>query len=256
MMYADLEKMHQDLKETQNQLLQSEKMSAVGQLSAGVAHEVKNPLAIILLSVAALESQLKDVNEESKRHLKMISNAADRANKVIVQLLNFSRYTEVTMRKESLHPILENVISLIKTSVKNKVVEFQKDFINRDLFVNVDKILIEQAFFNLIANAIDSMEDQGKIIIRTNLIELIDKKRKEAVIVIEDSGSGIPEDVRTRIFEPFFTTKEQGKGTGLGLSMVYTILDRHNGRISFESEMGKGTKFFVGLPLLEDPKAS
>ncbi|MFA6378858.1 MAG: PAS domain S-box protein, partial [Candidatus Omnitrophota bacterium] len=256
LMYADLEKMHLDLKETQNHLLQSEKMSAVGQLSAGVAHEVKNPLAIILLSVAALEAQLKDLSEENKRHLKMISNAADRANKVIVQLLNFSRYTEVSIKRESLHAILDNVISLIKTSFKDKMIEFQKEFINRDLFVDVDKILIEQAFFNLIANAIDAMEYKGKITIRTNVIELIDKKRKEVIVVVEDTGSGIPEDVRTKIFEPFFTTKEQGKGTGLGLSMVYTILERHGGKISFESDIGEGTKFFVGLPLPQEPKVS
>ena len=249
LMYSDLQAMHQDLKDTQNQLLQSEKMSAIGQLSAGVAHEVKNPLAIIQLSVAALEAKLKDISDENKRHLKMISNAADRANKVIIQLLNFSRYTEVSIKKEPLHPILDNVISLIKTSFKEKAIEFQKEFIAQELFVDVDKILIEQAFFNLIANALDAMEDNGRLTIKTNVIERIDKKKKEVIIAVEDTGSGIPEDIRTRIFEPFFTTKEQGKGTGLGLSMVYTILDRHGGKISFESEIGKGTKFFVGLPL-------
>ncbi|HQL41595.1 MAG TPA: ATP-binding protein, partial [Candidatus Omnitrophota bacterium] len=120
----------------------------------------------------------------------------------------------------------------------------------RELWVNVDRTLVEQAFFNLIANAADAIIDKGKITVRTNVIELIDKRRKEVIVVVEDDGPGIPEEVRTRIFEPFFTTKEQGKGTGLGLSIVYTILERHGGKISFESEIGKGTKFFVGLPLV------
>lgn len=251
-MYKDLEKMHENLKETQNQLLQSEKMAVVGQLSAGVAHEVKNPLAIILLSVAALESQLKDLSEENKAHLKMISDAAERANKVVIQLLSFSRYAEVRFERQPLHHILENVLSLARMSFKEKAIEFHQEFINRELYVNVDKILIEQVFFNLIANAADSIVDAGKITIRTNVIELIDKKRKEVVVVIEDTGEGIPQEFRLKVFEPFFTTKELGKGTGLGLSVVYTILERHGGRVSFESETDQGTKFYVALPLLPE----
>lgn len=249
-MYQDLQKAHESLKEAQNQLLQTEKMAAIGQLSAGVAHEVKNPLAIILLSVSALESQMQGLTDENKKYLHMITEAAERANKVVVQLLNFSRFTKAHAQKESLHSILENVISLAQTTFKGKTIEFRKELINRELWVNVDRTLIEQAFFNLIANAADAIIDRGKITVRTNVIELIDKRRKEVIVVVEDDGPGIPEEVRTRIFEPFFTTKEQGKGTGLGLSIVYTILERHGGKISFESEIGKGTKFFVGLPLV------
>jgi len=249
-MYRDLQKAHESLKEAQNQLLQTEKMAAIGQLSAGVAHEVKNPLAIILLSVSALESQLQGLSEESKKYLHMITEAAERANKVVVQLLNFSRFTKAHAQKESLHVILENVLSLAKTTFKGKTIEFHTELINRELWVNADKTLMEQAFFNLIANAADAIVDKGKIVVRTNVIELIDKKRKEVIVVVEDNGPGIPEDIRTRIFEPFFTTKEQGRGTGLGLSIVYTILERHGGKISFESEIGKGTKFFIGLPLV------
>lgn len=251
-MYKDLEKMHEDLKEAQNQLLQSEKMAVVGQLSAGVAHEVKNPLAIILLSVAALENELKGLNEENRLHLKMISDAAERANKVVIQLLSFSRYAEVRFERQPLHHILENVLSLARMSFKEKTVVFAQEFINRELYVKVDKILIEQVFFNLIANAVDAIADIGKITIRTNVIELLDKKRKEVIVVIEDTGEGIAQEHQAKVFEPFFTTKELGKGTGLGLSVVYTILERHGGRVSFESEVGSGTKFFVVLPIVEE----
>ncbi|MCX5681708.1 MAG: PAS domain S-box protein, partial [Candidatus Omnitrophica bacterium] len=251
-MYKDLEKVHENLKETQNQLLQSEKMAAIGQLSAGVAHEVKNPLAVILLSVAALEGQLKDLSDDNRKYLKMISDAAGRANKVVVQLLSFSRYAEVHFERQALHHILENVIALAKMSFKEKAIEFHQEFINKDLYVKGDKILIEQAFLNLVSNAADAIVGEGKITIKTNIIELIDKKCKEVIVMVEDTGEGIPEEFRLKIFEPFFTTKELGKGTGLGLSVVYTILERHGGRISFESETGKGTKFFVALPLLSD----
>ncbi|MDP8264817.1 MAG: PAS domain S-box protein [Candidatus Aceula lacicola] len=248
-MFLDLQKVHKRLKEAQQQLLQSEKMAAIGQLSAGVAHEVKNPLAIILLSVGALESTIRDLGGEGKKHLKMINDAAERANKVVVELLNFSRYSQLELSDVSLHQALNNVISLVGRTLKNKDVVFNTEFINKDVVVQADKILLEQVFFNLFGNAADAIESNGEIRVKTYVSEIAEENKKEVIIEVLDTGEGMTEEVQKKIFEPFYTTKEPGKGTGLGLSTAYMILERHGGKISVESEVGKGTKFFVTFPI-------
>jgi len=245
-MFLDLQKVHKQLKQTQQQLLQSEKMAAIGQLSAGVAHEVKNPLSIILLSAGVLEDKIKKLGEGGKKHLKMITDAAERANKVVVDLLNFSRYSEIELIEVSLHEALKSIISLAQNTFKGKDISFNMNFSAREIIVQADRILLEQIFFNLFANAIDSIDSKGEIVITTSILD----GEKEAVIEVQDTGSGMSREVQKKIFEPFYTTKEQGKGTGLGLSTVYMILERHGGKISVESEVGSGSNFFVTFPVV------
>ncbi|MDD3375191.1 MAG: PAS domain S-box protein [Candidatus Omnitrophica bacterium] len=248
-MFLDLQKVHKQLKQAQQQLLQSEKMAAIGQLSAGVAHEVKNPLSIILLSVGMLEETIRDLGEEGQQHLKMIVDAAERANKVVVELLNFSRYSQMELSDISLHQALDNVVSLSRGTFKNKDVVFNTEFTDKEIVVKADKILLEQVFFNLFGNAFDAIEDKGEISIKTYITEDVQEDKKEVIVEVSDTGSGMPKEVKDKIFEPFYTTKDPGKGTGLGLSTAYMILERHGAKITVESEVGKGSKFFVTIPV-------
>jgi signal transduction histidine kinase len=251
-MLTDLTKKNEELQEARNQLIHSEKMAAVGQLSAGVAHEIKNPLAIILLSTEEIESRFGTlIKDEGHSYLQMIKNASSRANRVITDLLNFSRYSQVNPATLSLHELIDQSIALIKNTAKLKQIDIRKECLLKDVKIEVDKLLFEQVMVNLIVNAIDAIEHQGTILVRTFLKEKKEDHDLNQFVCIEviDNGSGIPPEVIPRIFEPFFTTKEQGKGTGLGLSIVYMILERHGGKVEVESKLGKGTKFLITLPV-------
>ncbi|MDP8266218.1 MAG: PAS domain S-box protein [Candidatus Aceula meridiana] len=248
-MYLDLQAINKELRGTQDQLLQSEKMVAVGQFSAGVAHEVKNPLAIILLGANVLLKKVSGLDKQEKEHLGMIRNAAERANRVITDLLSLSRDTEVRLGHVSIQEILDDSVSFAKTAFSTQKIVFKKEYPSQTVEVMADKILMEQVFFNLFANAADAIKRRGTITIRAN--KKIDEKtfQEKLIIEVEDNGEGMPPDVASRIFEPFFTTKEEGKGTGLGLSISYMVLQRHSADIKVESEVGKGTKFTVTFPI-------
>ncbi|MDP8264816.1 MAG: ATP-binding protein [Candidatus Aceula lacicola] len=240
-------KQQKQLKEAQGQILQSEKMAAVGQLSAGVAHEVKNPLAIILLSVGSLDHEIAESDEKTRSHLKMIKEAAERANSVVVQLLNFSRSSDIKMEEVSVEEILNNATLLAKNVFKSKNIIFHWECFIQEIIIFADKILMEQVFFNLLLNAGDAIEGAGDIFVKTCLEK--DKTQKDQIVVeVSDTGPGMSKEVMSRIFEPFYTTKEQGRGTGLGLSTVYMILEKHHATIEVESEEGKGTKFIIRIP--------
>jgi len=250
----DLKESQDQVARTQNQLFQSEKMSAVGELSAGVAHEIKNPLAIILLSAESLEGRLGVMDERTKNNIQMIKDAAERANKIIVELLNFSRHTDLELKKESLHQSIDSAINLISHTAKIKNVEIRKEYDPKgDIILMADSVLLQQVFINLFNNAIDAMRDrEGAITIKTHMSSDVTLLKANKVVVIEfaDTGAGMPRHVLARIFEPFFTTKEQGKGTGLGLSLAYTIVQGHSGTITVDSKLGSGTKFTIVLPAL------
>lgn len=252
----DLKKSNDDLRSTQSQLVQSEKMSAVGQLSAGIAHEIKNPLSIILLSVDSLESHSEKLDEKERRKLGMIRNSAERANKIVGDLLKFSRYSTLDLKKQNLIPIIEDAISLIQNTAVIKQVEVNKDFsADTAIPIDADQILLQQVFLNLFGNALDAMDDGGVLDIKIRLRNSSkDANKQEVVVDIRDTGGGIAGPILHRIFEPFFTTKEPGKGTGLGLSIVYMIVERHGGRIDVESQEGEGTRFSVVLPLAKTDK--
>ncbi len=237
-----------ELQSTQEQLIQSGKMAAVGQMSVGMAHEIKNPLAIILQGVECLERLVDDPQlSKADSYVKMIKKAAERANRVIMELLSFSRSSELKQQPLDIRGPLEGAIALIRTQCKIETVDISCLYSHGSAVVNADPILMEEVFFNLLLNAVEAIDARGKIDIKT----FIQGNENERLLVIEitDNGKGIPEANLERIFEPFFTTKEQGKGTGLGLTMVYLILKRHNGSISVKSREGKGSQFTVSLPV-------
>jgi len=236
------------LNQTQNQLIQSEKMAAVGQLAFGIAHEIRNPLGIILGGVEFLEKNLVKKDGIKKEIVEKLKQSIDRANNIIVDLLRFSRTSKLEAQSVDICALMEEVISLIKNQAYSKDVRIVKNYTDSALSVLADPALLRQAFFNLCINALDSMFKGGRLTLNIYSGQGA-QANKEVIIEIVDTGKGIPKDILPRIFEPFFTTKEPGKGTGLGLSIVHLILERHKGAIGVESAVDKGTQFTIRLPL-------
>lgn len=258
-----LKKAYIELKETQEQFIQAEKLNAVGQLASGVAHEVRNPLGIIVQGVNYLEKKISTKEEDIFETLRMLKDNVKRADKIINGLLDFSRATSLNLQPENINSILENSLSLVKPELKSDNIEIVREIEKNLPMVSVDKNKMEQVFINILLNAVQAMPEGGRIIIRAYEKKLEETKngiggRKEdrfgfgekAVIVeIEDAGLGIPEENLKRIFDPFFTTKGPRGGTGLGLSVSRNIIAIHRGLIYAESQLGKGTKITVILKI-------
>jgi signal transduction histidine kinase len=231
------------LKTVQEQLIQSEKMAAVGRLASGIAHEIRNPLAIILQGTYLVEAELGQKNEEISKTIEMIKNSVRRANNIIHRLLEYARSSEMEVSPQNISKVIDEGISIVEKQATFKNIEIEKNYPQDAILVNADKTTLPQVFLNLTTNAIDAMPQGGKIKIRAY------KEGDWCVIHFQDTGKGIPQSELPKIFEPFYTTKVPGEGTGLGLAMVQLIIERHRGRISVESQLGKGTKFIIKLPL-------
>ena len=261
----NLQKAYTKLKETQAYLVQAEKMKAVGRMASGVAHEVKNPLGIILQGINYFEDELPSTQKDNQEMLQMMKNSIKRADSIVRALLDFSRMEELRIKPEDINSILESSMLLMQHKMMLENIEVIKDF-GKDLpKVLADKGKIEQVFVNIFSNAIHAMPKGGKLFIRTyrkqfNEIRFRVGRRKTdgdyfvpkefAVIAeIEDTGVGIPEDVSRKIFDPFFTTKKTNEGTGLGLSIVNKIMDVHRGFVDVKSKTGKGTKVIIALKI-------
>ncbi|MFH1753487.1 MAG: ATP-binding protein, partial [Candidatus Omnitrophota bacterium] len=257
----ELQSAYTELKDMQFQLIQTEKMDAIGRMASGIAHEVKNPLGVILQGVNCLEMCLPPSQREIFDILQKIKNNVDRADNIIKGLLDFSKLTELSIEEEELGPIVESALVLIHHRVRLEKIELVKEFKKGLPKTLADKRRLEQVFVNLLLNAIQSMSKGGKLIIRLYnakidsadgpaASELSDRfKPGEEIVVaeIEDTGAGISsEDIR-KIYEPFFTTKSPQEGTGLGLSVTRNIVNMHNGYLDIKSEKDKGTKVRVFL---------
>jgi two-component system NtrC family sensor kinase len=238
-----------DLKNAQAQLVQSEKLSSLGRLSASIAHEINNPLAGILtfskLVVRTLESG--PVSDEARRslvkNLLLVQRETERCSAIVRNLLDFARERPLTLRDVSMNAVVDEGLSLVAHQVQILGVALNRKLGEIPL-VKADFGQLRQAFVNLALNACEAMGKGGTLTIETR--ELGD----EVELVMSDTGPGIPKEHLSRIFDPFFTTKE--KGTGLGLSVVYGIVQRHGGRIEAQSEPGRGTTFLVRLPVRRD----
>jgi two-component system NtrC family sensor kinase len=241
-----VEERTRELKESQEAMVQQEKMVGIGQLAAGIAHELNTPLGTIigysqmlredLAQQKAAAGNLADVDE--------IIGQAGRCRDLVKNLLNFSRRSSTEKVNTNINDIIRKILSLIEHDFEMKGVRVQLDLDPEVPHTRVNENEIAQVVLNLANNAADSMPAGGDLQVSTRF----DETAGRLCITMHDSGCGIKESDRTRVFEPFFTTKEVGKGTGLGLSICYKIVENHLGAIEFDSEVGKGTTFRVYLP--------
>jgi signal transduction histidine kinase/iron only hydrogenase large subunit-like protein len=242
----ELHNSHKELQTTQQQLIQSEKQASLGQLAAGVAHELNNPLGTILLysDLLANETEKKNENGQKAEDLRMIAKEATRCKNIVSGLLNFSRQRDVFCKEVNLNELLTEVTDLIKSQKKRDGITIEMNLDPNLPMVELDQEQIKQVIINLVMNAIEAMNEKGHITIKT---EIIDNNEKVGFSVA-DNGPGITRDNLKNLFTPFFTTKQVGQGTGLGLAICYGIIKMHRGDIKVETEPGQGATFRVTLP--------
>lgn len=269
---SDHEKLNARLEQANRQLLQSEKLAAIGQLAAGVAHEINNPVGYVYSNLQSLSSYLEDLFKltdavdaaESVDNLQAIKTNIDynylkedlkdllaeshegieRVKTIISAMRDFSHIEDEEFKFADLHRGIDTTLNVVNNELKYKA-RIIKDF---GELPEVECIIsqINQVVMNLLVNAAHAIEDFGEIVIRTRC------KSNLAIVEVEDDGKGIADESLHRIFEPFFTTKPVGKGTGLGLSLAFNILEKHNGSITAEhAASGKGTCFRISLPLIQ-----
>jgi signal transduction histidine kinase len=224
----------------EEEIQKADRLSAIGQLASGVAHEIRNPLAIIKTIAQTLKEESNGDNE-TKEALEIIEEEVIRADKVINELLDFSRSNK-TQKKETLdiQMVLENVVLLTHKFAQQKGVNIEFVKQEHSIWIAGDEEKLKQAFINIIFNGIDAIEEKGKVTITS-----VDKNG-EFSIVFSDSGVGVEEEALDKLFNPFYTTKE--KGVGLGLSITYRIIEDHGGTIHFTSIINEGSKVSVTLP--------
>lgn len=224
-------------------LVQSEKLAAFGQLGAGIAHEVKNPLAGIL-GYAQLTLRKLDEDSPFRKNLNIIETETRRCTDIISNLLKFARQESTEMVPTEINAVVEAALQIVDHQLSVNNVKISKEFASDLPSCEASANQLQQAIINFAINAQQAMgSDGGNLIVRTH-----SATGGEVVIEIEDDGPGIPDDVKAKIFEPFFTTKPAGQGTGLGLSVTYGIIKDHGGDIGIEDVPGGGTRFVVSLP--------
>jgi PAS domain S-box-containing protein len=242
-------------KKLEQQLVQAQKMEAIGQLAGGIAHDFNNILTAIIGYGKLLEEMKQE--DPSNIYVTQILNSAQKAAKLTQGLLTFSRKQIINPEPVNLNEIVKGVENLLCRLIGEDI-RFSIILSEEDLIVVADAIQIEQILMNLVTNACDAMPEGGTVTVKTEMVrfdsEFIKKhgygrEGQYALISLEDTGQGMDEKTKTRIFEPFFTTKEVGRGTGLGLSMVYGIVQQHNGDVFVYSEPGRGTVFKIYLPI-------
>jgi two-component system NtrC family sensor kinase len=245
----ELEIAYQMLKQRQEQLIQSEKMAALGQLSAGIAHEIRNPLTSIKIFIQSLEKEI-DLDENQEEDFRIIMKEIDRINENITRFLNFARPEEPLFQSINISALVKNTVNLLAAKLKNSGICLDISLLDEHPTVEGDPKQLAQVFLNLLLNAVEAMPQGGTLTISSAVKVNPDNRKESLQLIIKDTGHGIPEKDQPYLFDPFFTTK--AGGTGLGLSIVYSIIQKHNGRIEVESELGKGSSFVLSLPIQKE----
>lgn len=252
-------------KQLEQQLMQSQKMEAIGTLAGGIAHDFNNILAVIdgysdLLQLE-MESSRGDSNENYIDYIKKISTATRRAGELVKQLLTFSMRREPGFEKISLNKIIKETMKLLRSTLPESI-ELRVDLSPIELILKADATQIHQVLMNLITNAAQAMPHGGRITMITKRVNITknqenvpdSKPSTYAYISVSDTGTGMIKEVLTHIFDPYFTTKKPGEGTGMGLPLVYNIVKKHGGWINVDSKVGVGTTFHLYLPLISEEK--
>ena len=243
--------MVETLQRTQEELLHKEKLASMGQLAAGVAHEINNPLGSILLFAEMLYEEAGE-KDPRRKDLKMITQETLRCKKIVSDLLNFARQQEILAQASDVNEILNQAVNSVSHQPNFNNVQIVKRFAADLPTLQADPAQLIQVFVNLLNNAADAMPEGGTITLATRL-----EDGRGVQIEITDTGRGIPEENLSKLFTPFFTTKPVGKGTGLGLSIAYGIIKMHRGQIGVKSRVGQGTTFQITLPLASaEPKST
>jgi two-component system, NtrC family, sensor kinase len=275
---AELRKANEELKRAEAQLVQSEKMSSLGQMVAGIAHELNNPINFISGNIDVMEEYIADLkkgmaeigrvaekNAELKAKLEKLESeyelefklddlnsitssvrkGSERATEIIVGLRTFSRLDEAQFKETDIHQDIDTTLMLLRNQYKDRI-QIHKEYGDVPPF-SCYASQLNQVYMNLLQNAIHAIPKEGDVWVRTKFAD------GNLTIEVQDTGSGIPKEVVGKIFDPFFTTKPVGKGTGLGLAVTYGIVERHGGKIEVESEVGKGTTFRVVIPERKAP---
>ena len=255
----DMRRIYDDLLRSQSQLMQSDKLAAIGLLSAGIAHELNNPLSAVKLAFSLLESQMATLKKrlngnpvvsdsadgklfrDMQEFIQQGQQCANSMAQIVTNIRTFSRSDKGFSNPENINQIIDSVIAVVWNAVKNKV-KIDKQYSDLPP-VRCNAQQLGQVFLNLLVNASQAMDKNGVITIRTA------RDGKNISIKISDTGSGIPQEVMDKIFDPFFTTKGAEEGTGLGLSITKDIIKKHNGDITVESIVGKGATFTILLPV-------
>ena len=234
---------------SRSQVIQSEKQATVGRLAAGVAHEINNPLTGVLTYTHMLLRR-KDIPDDIRADLQVVAESTERVRKIVKGLLDFSRQTRIDPEESDINRLVESSIKLMENQALLKGVNIQFNP-GQDLpLLVLDRSQIESVLLNILINALDATKASDQITIdTTSAFSALDPDHPGVEITITDTGCGVAPENMNKLFDPFFSTKEVGSGTGLGLSVSYGIVKEHGGSIRIQSEVGKGTKFFVWLPI-------
>ncbi len=237
-----VEERTQELRAAQEQLLQSEKLASIGQLAAGVAHEINNPMGVILGFAQGILKTLPE-DDPLRKPLITMEKESLRCKRTVQNLLDFARHSEPTLQLTNINELIDASCELVKHQISLHNVKLVKGYDPTLPSIMADPNQLQQVFINIMLNAYQAMPDGGTLHITTRTVG------SELQVIFADTGTGIPPENIQNIFDPFFTTKEVGEGTGLGLSVSYGIVKAHGGDIEVESQVGKGTTFLIKLPL-------
>jgi signal transduction histidine kinase len=216
-------------------------MAAIGRLTSGVGHEVKNPINAIVVHLELLKTKLGDASAPAVRHLEVIDAEIHRLDRVVQTLVDFSRPVELRLSEQDLRPVISDVLALAAEELSTHHVTLVSRLPSKPLVANIDADLLKQAVLNVIQNGAQAMQQGGRLEV------ILEEEGKTAVLRVSDEGPGIPEDIREKIFDLYFTTKSGG--SGIGLAMTYRILQFHHGSVEVESEVDRGAEFLLRIPL-------
>jgi signal transduction histidine kinase len=231
----------ESVEEIESELELSRRMAAIGRLTSGVGHEVKNPINAIVVHLELLKNKLGDSNAPAARHLEVIDVEIRRLDRVVQTLVDFSRPVDLQLHEQDLRQVVGDVLALATEELSTRNVTLESSLPSNPVVANVDADLLKQAVINVVQNGAQAMPDGGRLRVA------LEEEKRNAILRIADEGTGISEEIRDKIFDLYFTTKAEG--SGIGLAMTYRILQLHHGSVEVQSDLGRGTEFVLRIPL-------